>query len=1444
MRKIYLSGYKLFFNNFTLLLFNKVLIISFFTLVLSNRVLADYTITTGTSVNASTITGQSGVLTINGTLYVDQGTVSLLGFTSVIINGPNGQIYWNGNYDLKFSAGISFDINNPTLGLQPTSGNGNASTRLYIGSTIIAVQSDNSNNAPFSFEEFNAAGGLPKFTLTASPTSLGNVCYGNTFTATIKPVDNIVSFDCDWAVDNGGSISPASVSGFTAAQNATIAPKTSATAITYTVTCTLYRAGDDDVLTSKTVTVTVNKVNALPTDFSMSGGGSYCSGGSGVAITLAGSQSGVNYQLYNGASTVGSAVAGTGSSISFGNQVTAGTYTVVATNASTSCTKNMTGSVAVTVNTLPTAFSISGGGSYCSGGSGVPITLAGSQSGVNYQLYNGASTVGGAVAGTGSSISFGNQATAGTYTVMATNATTSCTRNMTGSVAVNALPTAFSISGGGSYCLGGSGVSITLTGSQSGVNYQLYNGASTVGNAVAGTGSSISFGNQATAGTYAVVATNATTSCTKNMTGSVTVTVNTLPTAFSVSGGGSYCLGGSGVSITLTGSQSGVNYQLYNGASTVGSAVAGTGSSISFGNQATAGIYTVVATNATTSCTKDMSGSATVGINLRPTSVIETTTPNICNGSSAVISVTLTGTAPWTLTYFDGTVSTVISGIVTSPYIFNVSPVSSKTYTITTLRDAICTSISSDLTGSATVDLNNVWTGVTSSDWFTPSNWSGGQLPAASCPSITIPQVISPNVYPVISAGTAVVNNLFIDANASLTVSEGTIQISGSVSNSGIFNATNGAVEFNGSSAQSIPANLFYTNKIKDLVISNNVSLDGVDSLTGNLSFGSSSNTFTTNGNLILKSTAAYTASVGQIINANSISGEVTVERFISAKRAWRFLAIPTNTTQTFHQAWQEDQPQNVVGLLGYGTQITHNTSNWAANGFDNYSGEGPSVKTWNSASNSYAGISNTNLGIATKEGLMTFVRGDRTSVGLNATPTTTVLRTKGTLKQGDQATISVPAGKLISLGNPYASAIDMRTIAKTAGKNYTFYLYDPNINTLGAFQTFLLNADGNYYAVPGSSTPHNYIQSGQAFFIASDGGDITIKESSKTGVSGPLMFRSLQATPSLRTNLYVLDANSNASLVDGVLNSFGENFSSALDGKDSRKVMNFSENLGIKVQDQLLAIEKRNMISKEDTIFLSMTKMKVKSYQFEIIGENFDEPGLTAFLEDSYLNTSTPIDINGTTTIKFNVVDVSGSWNPGRFKVVFKQAAALPVIFTSVKAYEQNKNIAVEWKVENEVNMKQYDVEKSTDGQHFTKLVTITEVQNNNNVVNYSWTDMNAVTGNNSYRIKSVSVNGEVHYSATVKVIINSKASKITVYPNPVVDGTINLQMMNQSKGGYAIKLINNLGQVIVVKQIEHEDGSSIETIQINKSVSKGNYHLEIVTPDKGKVTTKLLVR
>ncbi|TPG36268.1 T9SS sorting signal type C domain-containing protein [Flavobacterium pectinovorum] len=117
------------------------------------------------------------------------------------------------------------------------------------------------------------------------------------------------------------------------------------------------------------------KVLDLPTVYNVTGGGPYCSGGTGVLVGLDGSDavsstSNISYQLQrDGVDVAGAVVTGTGSAISFGLQTVAGTYTVVAKNTlvSTACSSNMNGSPVISISTPPTV-SITGSSNICVNG--------------------------------------------------------------------------------------------------------------------------------------------------------------------------------------------------------------------------------------------------------------------------------------------------------------------------------------------------------------------------------------------------------------------------------------------------------------------------------------------------------------------------------------------------------------------------------------------------------------------------------------------------------------------------------------------------------------------------------------------------------------------------------------------------------------------------------------------------------------------------------------------------------------------------------------------------------------------------------------------------------------------------------------------------------------------------------------------------------------------
>ncbi|WP_266204433.1 Ig-like domain-containing protein [Pontibacter kalidii] len=272
---------------------------------------------------------------------------------------------------------------------------------------------------------------------------------------------------------------------------------------------------------------------------------------------------------------------------------------------------------------------MAGGGAYCAGGTGVPVSITSSQQGVTYQLLRtvGSTTeaVGSPRSGTGSAINFGNQTIAGTYTVQPISANGACSPVYGPvEVVITPRPIAYNVTpvSGASYCAGGAGVPIGMANSQAGVTYSLYRSGTTapvetVNRTAPG---AFTFPGSFTAGTYSVTATPTGTqptvaNCPQSMLNTVTITADPLPIAITATGG-SYCEGLDGASvpgatITVGGTQNGVSYQLLNAAGQpVGSAVAGNGSTITLG-PVNAGDYTIRATNGTTGCT-NIVGQATV----------------------------------------------------------------------------------------------------------------------------------------------------------------------------------------------------------------------------------------------------------------------------------------------------------------------------------------------------------------------------------------------------------------------------------------------------------------------------------------------------------------------------------------------------------------------------------------------------------------------------------------------------------------------------------------------------------------------------------------------------------------------------------------------------------------------------------------------------------------
>jgi fibronectin-binding autotransporter adhesin len=734
------------------------------------------------------------------------------------------------------------------------------------------------------------------------------------------------------------------------------------------------------------------------------------------------------------------------------------------------------------------------------------------------------------------------------------------------------------------------------------------------------------------------------------------------------------------------------------------------------------------------------------------------------------------------------------------------------------------------------------WTGSSSTDFANAANWDNG-LPGIT-KNASVPPVTN---RPVLSTPLAI-NSITVDAGADITLAA-TINIRGSFVNNGTIKGT-GTLVLNGTKAQSISgrgsmANLSISN-------SNGVAIEAgaanMQDITGTLTL--MDGVLNTNSNLTLKSTSiTNTATVAPIdgtTNKGSINGRVVVERFIPAgKRAFRFIAPGVTTISTIKANWQEgsigatDDPNP-----GYGTHITGSTTD-QANGFDATATGAPSLflfdnatQSWNS--NGIANTDNTTLNAGNAYRLM--VRGNRSYNLAGAqlpTSTATVLRATGSLLTGQVklkgsaagATAGMPllspaADGYSFVGNPYVAALDWGMVSKTDITGY-YYIWDPTLGTRGAYVSCFVDGTRSN----ASSAVTKDIQPGQAFFVQNNpsittGPELTIEETHKSsGLTN--VFRNANAPASISMQLFVA-GNAGGISQDGALVLFGNGYSNAVDGDDATKMPNLDENMAIARGSRQMSIERRAMPSLDDTVHIKLWQLASRDYVLKLDANDLD-PSMAAYIQDSYLGTETMLGLQGSTQVTFTAnSSIAASMAANRFRILFRAPGALPVSITSIRAYQKNQGIQVEWATQQETNMQGHEVERSTDGLQFKKLGTVPALGNGTN--SYGWFDASPVNGSNWYRIKSMEKSGKQSYSQVVKVNLGKTAITINAYPNPIIGNSFNLEMNNMDKGSYTIIITNKLGQELLRKQIDHTGGATTRTISIDQPMAIGTYQLMVV--------------
>ncbi len=421
--------------------------------------------------------------------------------------------------------------------------------------------------------------------------------------------------------------------------------------------------------------------------------------------------------------------------------------------------------------------------------------------------------------------------------------------------------------------------------------------------------------------------------------------------------------------------------------------------------------------------------------------------------------------------------------------------------------------------------------------------------------------------------------------------------------------------------------------------------------------------TLASGGNLKLTSTSSGTAKLLALPTGASVTGNVTVERFIygSSGRRYRYLAAPFASGPSIASSWQQQ-----IHISGPGTGGSTCPSLSAnSNGFDATMTNGASMYTFNESTavnsgagslsgttvytNAWTSVPNTTTTLSAGTGYNVFVRGNRSQGcalldGTNPTPADVTLSGTGTLQTGATSlavTYNAAKGEGWNLvGNPYASPIDWDATGWTKTNiDNSVWIYRPAGNHYASWNSAL---------GVGTNFGTSIIESGNAFFVKANGASpaLSLEESSKSATSASgNMFK---------TNAKVLRALfvKRGELQDEAIVAIAPNASNGVDEMDSEKMSNPSLNIySVSEANKKNAINTISEVASQTIIPMGIGTTFTGTHEISFKGEN-EFAAYDVLLEDKYAGTITLI--NEKARYSFEVNSDLNSKGEGRFYLIF----------------------------------------------------------------------------------------------------------------------------------------------------------------------------------------------
>ena len=162
--------------------------------------------------------------------------------------------------------------------------------------------------------------------------------------------------------------------------------------------------------------------------------------------------------------------------------------------------------------------------------------------------------------------------------------------------------------------------------------------------------------------------------------------------------------------------------------------------------------------------------------------------------------------------------------------------------------------------------------------------------------------------------------------------------------------------------------------------------------------------------------------------------------------------------------------------------------------------------------------------------------------------------------------------------------------------------------------------------------------------------------------------------------------------------------------------------------------------------------------------------------------------------------------------------------------ASAKHRVVDLAWDTEGHSDHSIFEVQKSTNGIDFHKAG---QMRVDSSRHQFEWRDNQPFQGKtNYYRVQISSEKDSTQYGSIVSSYIDKVIEGLSIFPNPVKGNYLNVNITDEPTGKYTISLNNSFGLKVLSKTINYQGGKQTEQLQINKSLIKGVYRLQVTGP------------